>query len=306
VNEGRTSEETGSRSGFVALVGWTNVGKSTLLNRLIGAKLAAVADAAQTTRHRIQGAWTDPRRGQIVFVDTPGLHDPRHRMNRGMVRAVRHAVADVDVVVTVVDAQAGLGPGDRRGIEMVRSHAHDRVAVLNKIDCIRSKTRLLPMIEELASRYGFEEIVPLSALSGEGCDRLLDVLFARLPSGPPLFPDDYLTDQPERVIAAEWIREKLLEQTRQELPHATAVVVDRWHERPDGLLEIYATVLVERDSQKKIVIGRGGQLLKRVGSAARIELERFLDRRIHLSLWVRVRGQWRDDDRTLRELGLES
>jgi GTP-binding protein Era len=293
------------RSGFAALIGWTNVGKSTLLNRLVGVKLAAVANVAQTTRHRIHGARTIPDRGQVVFVDTPGLHQPRHRMNRGMVQSIRQTIAEVDLVVLVIDADRGLGSGDRRAAELVRSGAANYIAVLNKVDRFRSKSRLLPMIEQMVNEWEFAEVIPVSALTGDGCDHLLDVILSKLPAGPPLFPDDYLTDQPERVIAAEWIREKLLRETRQELPHATAVIIEHWTERDDGLLELDASVLVERESQKKIVIGRQGQVLKRVGTAARIELESFLDRRIHLKLWVRVREHWRDDRAVLRRLGLE-
>jgi len=292
------------RSGFVALVGWTNVGKSTLLNRLVGTKLAAVADVAQTTRRRIQGARTLPGRGQIVFVDTPGLHDPRHGMNRAMVEAVRHALAEVDVLALVLDATRAAGPGDRRAADLVRARSVPRVAVLNKSDLVRDKPRLLPLIDRLSREWGFEHVVPVSALTGDGCDRLTEVLLPLLPPGPPLFDEDYLTDQPQRVLAAEWIREKLLHLTRQELPHATAVLVDSWTEREDGLLAIEATILVERESQKGIVIGRDGGLLKQVGSAARAELEQHLGTRVFLRLWVRVRERWRDDERVLRDLGL--
>jgi GTP-binding protein Era len=304
LNETGSTQSVPTRSGFVALVGWTNVGKSTLLNRLVGTKLAAVADVSQTTRQRILGARTLPGRGQIVFVDTPGLHKPRHKMNRAMVETIRHAVSEVDLAALVVDASRGFGAGDREASDLLRANCERGLVALNKIDLVSPKSRLLPMIETISGESGYAEIVPLSALTGEGCDRFTDTIISLLPPGPPLFPDDYLTDQPERVIAAEWIREKLVRETRQELPHATAVIVDRWNEREDGLLEIEASVLVERESQKKIVIGKGGELLKRVGSAARLELEEFLERRIFLRLWVRVRGDWRDDDRMLRRLGL--
>jgi GTP-binding protein Era len=226
-------------------------------------------------------------------------------MNRGMVQAIHEAVGDVDLVVLVLDAERGLGQGDRRAAELVRSRGASRLAVLNKVDRFRSKDRLLPMIEQLVTEWQFADVVPVSALTGDGCDHLLDVILSKLPPGPQLFPDDYLTDQPERVIAAEWVREKLLRETRQELPHATAVIIEHWTERDDGLLELDASILVERESQKKIVIGRHGELLKRVGTAARIELEGFLDRRIHLKLWVRVREHWRDDRAVLRRLGLD-
>jgi GTP-binding protein Era len=303
VNDPRAATE-GQRSGFVALIGWTNVGKSTLLNRLVGTELAAVAGVAQTTRRRIQGARTLPGRGQIVFVDTPGLHEPRHGMNRAMVEAVRRALSEVDATALVIDATRPFGAGDRRAAELVCARSAPRLAVLNKIDRLPDKPRLLPLIDRLSREWGFREVVPVSALHGDGCDRLTEAILGLLPHGPPLFDEDYLTDQPQRVLAAEWIREKLLHATRQELPHATAVLVERWSERADGLLSIEATILVERESQKGIVIGREGRLLKQVGSAARVELERRLGTRVFLELWVRVRERWRDDERMLRRLGL--
>jgi len=290
-------------SGYVGLLGWTNVGKSTLLNRLVGTKLAAVANVSQTTRHRISGALTGAA-GQIIFVDTPGLHRPRYRMNRVMVDLARQTIGSVDVVVLVVDAQHGIGPGDRQAAELLRGSGSEPITVLNKIDRLPNKAALLPMIERAIEELRTPEVVPISALTGENCDRLLACLYERLPEGPPLFPDDYLTDQPERVLAAEWIREKLLAETRDELPHATAVVVERWETRDDGLLEIEATILVERESQKPIVIGKGGEMLKRVGTAARLELESFLDRPLFVRLWVKVRRDWRNDTQILRSLGL--
>jgi GTP-binding protein Era len=292
------------RSGFAAILGWTNVGKSSLLNRLVGIKLAAVAEVAQTTRHRILAVRTLPGRGQVVFVDTPGLHRPRHRMNRVMVEAAFKASNDVDVILLLVDAVRGIGAGDRRAAARLARAEARRFVVINKIDRVRRKSTLLPMIEEAVEGWGFDEAIPVSALTGEGCDVLLDRVVEALPLAPPLFPEDYLTDQPERMLAAEWIREKLLAETREELPHATAVIVERWRERQDGLLEIHAGVLVDRDSQKKIVVGRQGELLKRVGTRARAELERFLGRRVYLRLWVKVRADWRNDEGVLRELGL--
>jgi GTP-binding protein Era len=302
VSENDSSKE--SRSGFVALVGWTNVGKSTLLNRLVGVKLAAVGDVAQTTRQSIHGARTIPGRGQIIFVDTPGLHKPKHRMNRAMVQATGRTIGEVDLAALVIDAARGFGPGDQKAAAQVKKSCANHLVVLNKADLVRPKSGLLPLMESLSEDWGFGAIVPVSAKTGDGCDGLIEAILDQLPPGPPLFPDDYLTDQPERVLAAEWIREKLLASTRQELPHATAVMVDRWDEREDGLLEIEASILVERDSQKKIVIGKDGHLLKRVGTEARGELETFLERRIMLRLWVKVREHWRDDERMLQSLGL--
>jgi GTP-binding protein Era len=293
-----------SRSGFVALAGWTNVGKSTLLNRLVGEKIAAVADVPQTTRNRISGMLTDPARGQIVFVDTPGFHEPRYRMNRNMVDLARDAIGGVDLVVLVVDAFRGLGPGDERTARVVRACGVPNVVALNKVDRVASKETLLPMIERVVTEWGLGEALPISALTGDGCDALVDVAFGHLPESPPLFPDDTLTDQPERALAAEWIREKLLHRTRDEIPHATAVLIERWDERDDGVVEIEAGIIVERESQKGIVIGKAGRVLKEVGTAARQELERLLNTKVFLRLWVKVRSDWRNDRRVLRELGL--
>lgn len=293
------------RAGFVALFGWTNVGKSTLLNRLVGTKLAAVADVSQTTRRRLLGVRSLPGRGQIAFVDTPGLHRPRHRMNRMMVETARQAARDVDVTALVVDAARGVGPGDREAAGLVAGQGVPWLVVLNKVDMVRPKHRLLPLMQSMVEEWGCDPPLPVSALTGDGCDELLDVLVARLPEGPPPFPDDFLTDQPERVLVAELVRERLLALTRQEVPHSLAVLVERWDERADGLVEIEATILVDKASHKKIVVGREGSLLKRVGSEARPAIEALLGRRVFLGLWVKVREEWRDDAGQLRRLGLE-
>jgi GTP-binding protein Era len=292
------------RSGFVALFGWTNVGKSSLLNRLVGTKLAAVANVSQTTRHRIMGVCNLAGRGQIVFIDTPGLHRPRYRMNRAMVGVARQAVKGVDTVVLVIDASRGIGAGDLEAAALLRGSDAHCLAALNKIDLVSRKSNLLPMMQTVVEEWGFAGAIPISALTGAGCDQLMEELATTLPEGRPPFPEDVLTDQPERVLAAEWIREKLLAEVRQELPHATAVVVERWDEREDGLLEIEAVIVVERESQKGIVIGSQGELLKRVGSAARLELESFLGRRIYLRLWASAKGDWRNNDHILKRLGL--
>lgn len=296
----------GSRAGFVALFGWTNVGKSTLLNRLLGEKIAAVADVPQTTRTRILGALPlgkNAERGQIVFVDTPGLHEPKHAMNRAMVDTARRALEGIDLALLLVDASHGPGEGDRRAAQQLEKAGVARLGVLNKIDRVQPKVRLLPMLEQV-SGWGIEEWIPVSALTGEGCDTLLEQVRLRLPEAPPPYPPDFLTDQPERTLAAEWIREKILHHTRQEIPHATAVSVDAWKQRDDGLIEIEATILVERDGQKAIVIGKGGAMLKQVGSEARADLERFFQNKVMLRLWVKVHEEWRDDRAALRELGL--
>jgi GTPase len=294
----------GERAGRVTIAGWTNVGKSTLLNRLVGVKIAAVADVPQTTRHRITGIVTLPGRGQIVFVDTPGFHHPRERMNRAMVGAAIEALSGVDLVLLVVDAERGAGSGDAEAARAVAASGTPAIAVLNKIDRVVPKSKLLPMMKTAVDSWGFGECVPVSATTGEGCELLLDRILARLPEGEPLYPDDEFTGEPERVLASEWVREKILRHTREEIPHAVAVAVQRWHERADGLVEIEAAIYVERESQKGIVIGKAGSLLKKVGSEARADIERQLDRRVFLALRVEVRPDWRNDPRALGELGI--
>ncbi len=294
----------GPRAGVVALLGWTNVGKSTLLNRLVGTKLSAVAEAPQTTRFRIMGVRNVAGAGQIAFVDTPGLHEPRTKMNRSMLRRVHETLHDVDVALLVVDAARGLAAGDRSAAELLRRLDLPRLLLLNKIDLVRPKSRLLPMMRVAVEEWKFAEAVPLSARSGEGTDTLIERLLPYLPASEPLFPQDYLTDQSERALAAEWIREKLLQLTRAELPHAIAVLIEHWRERDDGFVEIHAGILVDRPSQKQIVIGRHASLLAQVSRAARLEIEQLLERRVVLKLWVKVREDWRDDERILQELGL--
>jgi GTP-binding protein Era len=289
------------KRGVVALVGRPNAGKSTLLNRLVGEKLAIVSDKPQTTRNRIVGV----RRyegGEVVYLDTPGIHRPLHRLNVRMVDTALDSLRDADVVVAVVDGSEPGGAGDRYLMAIVGKVRVPRVLALNKIDRV-DKATLLPRLAAYAADPGFAELVPLSALSGENVDRLEQALLAHLPEGDPLYPDDYLTDQPERFFVAELVREQVLRQTRDELPFSTAVVVDRFEEGP--LLKLYCTILVERESQKPILVGRAGQTIKAIGTAARLELERFFQSRVHLDLHVKVRDRWRDDERTLDALGLE-
>jgi len=291
------------KSGFVALAGRPNAGKSTLLNRLVGQKLAIVSDKPQTTRNRIIGVrnYAD---GQVVFVDTPGVHRPMHRLNVRMVGAALQALREVDVVTVVVDASERAGGGDRYLMETIRKVEVPRVLALNKVDLLQKET-LLPLIDRYHREVGFADIVPISAITGENVDRLETVLLAHLPEGEPLYPDDYLTDQPERFFVAELVREQVLQHTRAELPFASAVMVDRFEE-PDekGVMRLFCTILVERESQKPIVIGRGGSMIKAIGTAARHELERFFGARVFLDLRVKVRADWREDERMLDELGL--
>jgi GTP-binding protein Era len=290
------------KSGFVALIGRPNAGKSTLLNRLVGQKLAIVSDKPQTTRNRITGVRNYPD-GQVVFVDTPGVHRPLHRLNVRMVDAALDALREVDVVTAVVDASEPAGGGDRHLMDILARVDKPKVLALNKVDVL-DKTRLLPLIDRY-SRIGFADVVPISALSGENVDRLERVILQHLPDGEPLYDEDYLTDQHERFFVAELVREQVLEQTRAELPFSSAVVVDKFEEPDDkGLMHLYCSILVERESQKPIVIGRGGERIKAIGTAARHELEKFFAARVFLDLRVKVRADWREDERLLDELGL--
>jgi GTP-binding protein Era len=290
------------KSGFVALVGRPNAGKSTLLNRLVRQKLAIVSDKPQTTRNRITGVRNFPE-GQVVFVDTPGVHRPLHRLNVRMVDAALDALRQVDVVTAVVDATEPPGGGDRYLMDILAKVQKPKVLALNKVDAIQ-KEQLLPLIERY-SALGFADVVPVSALKGDNVERLETVILTHLPEGEPLYDEDYLTDQPERFFVAELVREQVLEHTRAELPFSSAVIVDKFDEPdPKGLLRLYCTILVERESQKPIVIGRGGEMIKAIGMAARRELEQFFDTRVFLDLRVKVKADWREDERMLDELGL--
>jgi len=292
------------KAGLVSLVGRPNAGKSTLLNWFAGQKLAIVSDKPQTTRHRIVAVRNAPE-GQIVFIDTPGIHRPAHRMNRRMVDAAVATLREVDLVVLVVDAQPRPGAGDRFVLDLVRASRTPMLLALNKVDLIH-KPALLPLMEHYASEAPFRAIVPVSALSGDGLPALEREIFAALPEGPPLYGDEFLTDQTERTLSAELIREKVLRHTHDELPFTTAVLIDKFEEaaREGGLTRIYASILVDHDSQKPIVIGRGGEMIKRIGTEARHDLEGMLGGRVFLDLHVKVRQDWRDDERLLDEMGL--
>jgi GTPase len=293
------------KTGFVSFIGRPNAGKSTLLNRLVGTKLAIVSDKPQTTRHRILGVKNYPD-AQVVFLDTPGIHRPLHRMNVRMVDAAMDTMREVDVLGLVVDVTEPLGKGDRFVLDLVKDVQAPVFLILNKIDLIK-KTKLLPLMEQYGALGQFAEIVPVSAGTGDNVDRLERVIIDRLPEGEPLYPPDYLTDQPERFFAGEIVREKLLQFTHAEIPFSSAVVVDRF-EAPSaetGMLKLYCTIVVERESQKPIIVGRGGEMIKRIGTAAREDLEKFFDTRVFLDLHVRVKSEWREDDQVLKEIGLK-
>ena len=292
--------------GFLSLIGRPNAGKSTLVNRVVGTKLAIVSDKPQTTRNRILAVrnYSGDPTAQVIFVDTPGIHRPLHRMNVRMVDMALESMGDVDLIGLVRDATDSIGAGDRfvlRSLEEVRAPV---ILVLNKIDRI-AKLRLLPLIDWYHRQREFAAIVPISALTGDGVEILERQIIGQLPEGEPLYPDDFLTDQPERVLAAETVREKVLRHTHAELPFTTAVVVDRFDDETEpGLLRLYCSILVERSSQKPIIIGHGGALIRQIGTEARQDLERFFGTRVFLDLHVKVRPEWRENDRILDQAGV--
>ena len=299
------------KAGYASLIGRPNAGKSTLLNRIVGTKVAIVSDKPQTTRTRILGVkhGSGSRPGQIVFVDTPGIHRPLHRLNVRMVDHAVETITQVDVLVVVLDASIRTGAGDRFVLNLLDRATAPVVLALNKID-LMAKRRLLPLMDWYRQQRDFADLVPVSALSGDGVSDLEGVIWDHLPEGEPLFPDDFVTDQPERVVVAETVREKLLQQTRAELPFASAVVVDRFEEAdPGGVMRLYCSIVVDRDTHKPIVLGRvlgrGGARIKQIGVEARLDLERLFGTRVYLDLHVRVRRGWRENERILRELGLE-
>ena len=290
-----------AKAGTVAFVGRPNAGKSTLMNHLLAEKLAIVSDKPQTTRHRIVGILSGEQ-GQMVFYDTPGIHRPLHRLNRQMVRYALDAMNEADVVCLLTDVSEKFGKGEAYMLDLAGKAEGPRVLALNKIDRVK-KPDLLPRIEHYAKTGLFEEIVPLSAKTGLNCDRLLEVLWNLLPEGEPMFDPELLTIHPERFLVAERIREKVLGLTTEELPFTTAVVIERWEEdKEKDLVRLYATILVERPGQKKIVVGHQGQMIKAIGTAARHDLEEFLGRRVYLDLHVRVEPDWRENRAVLQAL----
>ncbi len=286
------------KAGTVALVGRPNAGKSTLLNHLLTEKVSIVSNKPQTTRHRMVGILSADQ-GQMVFYDTPGIHRPLHRLNRQMLQAALDAMNDADVVCLLIDITEKYGAGDAYTLELVQRVKAPRLLLINKIDRVK-KTSMLSRIEKYA-QAGFEEIIPLSALNGDGCDLLLQELWRRMPEGEPHYDRELLTIHPERFLVAERIREKVLAMTSDELPYSTAVKLEGWEEL-EGLTRIHATILVERSGQKKIVIGAGGQMIKAIGTAARLDLEEFLEKKVYLELFVREEMGWREDPALLAEL----
>ena len=282
----------GFRSGFVSILGRPNAGKSTLLNALIGSKVSIVADKPQTTRTAIQGVVTSDR-AQIVFADTPGIHRADSTINKRMMDTVRVALNDRDLLVFVADATMDVTAKDKEAAGLLKKTETPAILALNKIDLVKDKSRLLGPLERYRGLHDFVEYVPVSAFTGENLDKLRDLIVARLPEGPAYFPADHITDQPERFLAAELVREKILLETRQEVPHAVAVLVDKWEETAK-LVRIFVTIYVEKEGQKGIIIGAGGVKLKRIGTLAREEMERFFAKKIFLELHVKVQPEWRE------------
>jgi GTP-binding protein Era len=294
-----------SRSGYMALVGRPNAGKSTLLNQLVGEKIAAVSNKPQTTRFKITGIVNRPE-GQIVLVDTPGVHKPGYELNRRMMAAVHDALLGVDLVCLIRDASVSTGNGDRFVLDLVRQSPKPALLLLNKTDRLPDKSKLLPLIEWYQKEHDWQAIVPISALKGDQIESLLAEILKNLPEGEPIFAADEITDQSMRAIAAELVREKLLEVTGEEIPYVTAVITERWQdERPD-FTRIHCAIFVERESQKRIVIGHGAQRLKQVGTRARREIEAMLGHRCHLELFVKVEEDWREREHLLDEMGIKS
>lgn len=279
------------------------MGKSTLLNQFMGRKVAIVSDKPQTTRNRILGILTTED-AQAVFIDTPGIHKPRHKLGAYMTRLAQETLEEVDLVIYVVDASVPPGTGEEYILEQLQEVSTPVLLVLNKIDLIK-KQELLPLIDWFSKRYDFQNIVPVSALTAENLDKLRELIAANLKEGPFFYPAEMVTDQPEKFVAAEIIREKVLHLTREEVPHAVAVVIEEMKERENGLFYINAVVYVERDSQKGIIIGRGGRMLKEIGQLARQELQAILGNKVYLDLWVKVKKDWRDDEAVLRSFGYE-
>jgi GTP-binding protein Era len=294
------------RSGFVCIIGRPNAGKSTLLNALVGEKLAIISPKPQTTRNRIQGVVHVPKRkgkdgGQIVLIDTPGVHKPDSSLGRKMMVEVREALEGCDLVLVIVDVTHKLDPRDQFALDLVKQSKAKAFLILNKIDLVREKSKLLPMIEEYRKLYSFAEVIPLSALKRKGLDDLLKAILASLPVGPAYFPDDEITDQPARFMAAEIIREQVLLNTSEELPYATTVIVENFEEGK-RLTRIAATIYCEREGQKGILVGKGGQMLKKIGTAARLQIERMLGTKFFLELYVKAVPGWRDSRSFVEEL----
>ncbi|WP_020062252.1 GTPase Era [Bacillus sp. 123MFChir2] len=291
----------GFKSGFVSIIGRPNVGKSTFLNRIIGQKIAIMSDKPQTTRNKIQGVYTE-NDAQVVFIDTPGIHKPKHKLGDFMVKMAQTTIKEVDIVLFMVNAEEGFGRGEEFIIEKLQETKQPVFLVINKIDQVHPE-ELLGLIDKYRTLYNFAEIVPISALQGNNIDALIGAIKKYLPEGPQYYPENQVTDHPERFIIAELIREKVLHLTREEVPHSVAVVIDAIQKREGGAIYVNATIIVERSSQKGIVIGKQGKMLKEIGKRARLDVESLLGSRVFLELWVKVQKDWRNKMSQLRDLG---
>ena len=306
ITGGAAADGKNTKSGFVTLIGRPNVGKSTLMNRMIGQKIAITSNKPQTTRNRIQTVHTDER-GQIVFVDTPGIHRAKNKLGEYMVGAAEKTIGEVDVVCWLVEPTTYIGAGERHIIERLKKVKCPVILVINKVDTIK-KEEILPVIDCYRRELDFDEIVPVSARSGANVNELIDTIYKYLPYGPMFYDEDTVTDQPMRQIVAELIREKALHALNEEIPHGIAVVIDSMKERrsPKGVItDIQATVICERDSHKGIIIGKGGEMLKKIGANARYEIERQLETKVNLQLWVKVKKEWRDSDVLIKNFGYD-
>lgn len=290
------------KSGFVSIIGRPNVGKSTFINRVIGQKIAIMSDKPQTTRNKIQGVYTT-KQSQTVFIDTPGIHKPKHKLGDFMMKVAQNTLKEVDIILFMINAEEGYGRGDEFIIERLEETTTPVFLIINKIDQIHPD-QLLPLIDQYKELYPFKEIVPISALDGNNVDRLLNEIEKLLPEGPQYYPEDQVTDHPERFIITELIREKVLHLTREEIPHSIAVVMDTLERRENNkAIYVGATIIVERDSQKGIVIGKQGSMLKEVGKRARVDIEALLGSKVFLELWVKVQKDWRNKASQLRDYG---
>ena len=290
------------KSGFVTMIGRPNVGKSTLMNHLIGQKIAITSDKPQTTRNRIQTVFTDER-GQIIFLDTPGIHKAKNKLGEYMVSVAEHTLKEVDVVLWLVEPTTFIGAGERHIAEQLQNVKTPVILVINKIDTIKNQDEILEFISAYKDVCSFAEIVPVSALKDKNTDLMLDLIYTYLPCGPQYYDEDTVTDQPMRQIAAELIREKALRLLSDEIPHGIAVTIEKMTERKNGMMDIEATIICERDSHKGIIIGKGGAMLKRIGSAARREIEDLMDTQVNLQIWVKVRKEWRDSELYMKNYG---
>ncbi|OLN23392.1 GTPase Era [Domibacillus antri] len=295
---------TAYKSGFISIIGRPNVGKSTFLNRVIGQKIAIMSDKPQTTRNKVQGVYTTDT-SQMIFIDTPGIHKPKHKLGDFMMKTATNTLKEVDLVLFMINAEEGFGRGDEFIIEKLKGIQTPIFLVINKIDCIHPD-KLMELIDQYKDFLEFAEIVPISALEGSNVDRLIHQIEEQMPEGPQYYPADQVTDHPERFIVSELIREKVLHLTREEVPHSIAVVIDKIAKRDDKeMVDVMATIVVERDSQKGIVIGRGGALLKEVGKRSRHDIENLLGSKVFLELWVKVQKDWRNKASNLRDFGFK-